>query len=269
MPHFQRILVIGAHPDDAEFHAGGLMLLQGRRGSRIGILSLTDGSAGHQRMDRSTLAPRRRREALRAARLLDADVHVWNEIDGELEASVALRNRLIVAVRQFAPDLIVTHRPFDYHPDHRATGQLVQDACYLLRVPNVEPEASVMAREPVVLGMCDFFERPAPFRADVVLPIDDVFTDVVRLLDCHESQVYEWLPHINGLTVEGEQLEWLAKFYGARPKRIAREFGTQCRYAEAFEISEYGRRITPAELATLLGVAPVTVESAQRDGPRR
>lgn len=254
MSHFQRILIIGAHPDDAEFHAGGLMLSQSRRGSEIAILSLTDGSAGHQNMDRPTLASRRRVEALAAARILDAEVHIWNEPDGQLTDSLSLREKLVVAIRRFEPDLIVTHRPCDYHPDHRACAKLVQDACYLLRVPNIQPDIPALSEDPVVLQMCDFFTRPAPFRADVVMPVDDDFEAIVKLLACHESQVFEWLPHITGIPVSGEPMSWLAKFYGSRPKRIAREFAANCRYAEAFEISEYGQQVSPADCAARLGL---------------
>jgi LmbE family N-acetylglucosaminyl deacetylase len=197
---FQRILVIGAHPDDAEFHAGGLMLTQAARGSRIGILCLTDGSAGHHELDRQTLARRRQAEARAAAE------------------------------------------------------QLVIDACYLLRVPNVEPGIPPLDADPVVLNMCDFFNRPAPFEADVVLPLDSVFDQLVSLLACHESQVFEWLPHMLGLQVMPDRPAWLGKFYGARLQRIAVHNNARVRYAEAFEISEYGKPISRESLRTHLGV---------------
>jgi hypothetical protein len=107
----------------------------------------------------------------------------------------------------------------------------------------VAPDVPALSADPVVLAAADFFTRPVPFQADVVLGIDSVFDSVLDLLSCHESQVFEWLPYISDNPVVGERREWLSGYYGARPKALARRYAPEFTYAEAFEISEYGRRM--------------------------
>jgi N-acetylglucosamine malate deacetylase 1 len=253
-----RILVFGAHPDDAEFGAGGLLTLHADAGSSIRIVSVTDGSAGHQTLDRATLAARRRNEALRAGALLGAEVEVWDAADGELTPTLALRRRVIEEMRSFRPDLVLTHRIHDYHPDHRATAELVRDACYMVRVPGIVPHVPALEADPVVAAMVDFFTRPQPFQPDVVVDISAVFERVVQLLDCHVSQVYEWLPHIERIpepvppaTEADARLAWLTRFVRRRPRAVARRWGGTAEFAEVFEISEYGRQPSDGERAAL------------------
>ncbi len=253
-----RVLVIAAHPDDAEFGAGGLLTLHAQAGNVIRIISVTDGSAGHQSLDRPTLAARRRDEAERAAELLGAEVAVWDAPDGELVPSLALRCRVIKEIRRFQPDLLLTHRTADYHPDHRATAELVRDACYMVRVPAVVPDVPALAADPVVAAMVDFFTRPQPFQADVVVDIGAVFDQVIALLDCHISQVYEWLPHVEHIVEpvpdaddHAARLAWLTRFVRRRPRGVAKRWAGTMQYAEVFELSEYARKPTDAERQAL------------------
>jgi N-acetylglucosamine malate deacetylase 1 len=250
-----RVLVFGAHPDDAEFHGGGLLALHRARGNRVRIISVSDGSAGHQSMDRASLAARRRAEAAAAAAVIGCEVEVWKNADGELEPTLAIREQVIREIRTFAPDLVLTHRIHDYHPDHRAVGLLIRDACYMVRVPNVVPDAPALPNDPVVACFADFFSQPAPFRADAKVDVEPVSDKMDAMLDCHVSQVYEWIPHTlgRGSEVPSDPVQrraWLPEFYG-RPRAVARKFAPEFQLAEAFEISEYARKPRPEELPLL------------------
>ena len=105
---------------------------------------------------------------------------------------------MIRLIRGFRPDLIITHRSTDYHPDHRFAGLLVQDAAYLLTVPAICPDAPHLPASPVILYFSDAFKKPCPFEPHVVVDIGAEFDRLVGMLHCHQSQFYEWLPYNAG-----------------------------------------------------------------------
>src|SRR5436309_5944591 len=155
-----RILAIGAHPDDADIKAGGTAAKWRAGGHEVKLVSLTDGGAGHQTLRRPELADRRRAEARAAGAVIGATYEVWDLPDGELEPNLEARRRVIRLIRSFRPDLLLTHRPTDYHPDHCAAGLLVRDAAYLVTVPAVCADTPHLLASPVILYFSDAFRKP-------------------------------------------------------------------------------------------------------------
>lgn len=258
----KKLLFVAAHPDDAEFCAGGLINAWCQAGHSAKILCLTNGNAGHHQIGLDELAIRRAEEAKLSAEIVGAALEIWTQADGELTASIELRKKLIGSIRAFAPDLIITHRVADYHPDHRAAGQLVQDCAYLLQVPAIVPEHSAMQQMPAILLAYDRFQDPRPHRLDWVVDTTDHIDTVLSMLACHQTQVFEWLPKIMGNTVNvADKTTWLRKFYLAKPRAVAKaaalvqtnKTGQQSTvpknlaFAEAFEVSEYGGRFDPTD----------------------
>jgi len=270
-----RLLILGAHPDDAEFHAGGLASAYCQMGHVVKMLSVTNGAAGHHFRSPEELAAIRRREAKASAEVIGAISEVWEYPDAHLQLSQELRHRIIREIRTFKPDLLLTHRPCDYHPDHRATGQAVQDASFLVRVPLVVPEAPALRRDPVIAYMTDLFTKPTPLAADVLLDVTDRFRTMVSMLACHRCQVFEFLPWLDGIleTVPSDEAgrqAWLSGWYGntVRPRAdryrkellaaYGQERGSRIEYAEVLEISEYGSPLDAAARSRLFGFLPST-----------
>src|SRR6516165_10933501 len=193
-----RLLIIGAHPDDADYHAGGTAALYRAGGHAVKMVSLTNGDAGHQSMHGPPLAQRRRAEAAAAGAVIGASYETWDNPDGELLPSLEVRRRVIGLIRSYRPDLVLTHRPNDYHPDHRYTSTVVQDAAFMVTVPAVCPETPHLTRDPVILYFSDDFKKPSAFSPDVVVDIGDEMATLIDMLHCHPSQFYEWLPFNTG-----------------------------------------------------------------------
>ncbi len=261
-----RIIVFGAHPDDCDLDAGGTAILWAQKGHAVKFVSLTNGDAGHQSEGGGALARRRRLEAQEAGRRFGiAEYEVLDNHDGELEATLALRHEVIRRIRRWNADLVIAPRPNDYHPDHRNTGLVLQDTAYMVVVPNVAPDTAPLRRNPVYMYSQDHFQRPNPFRPDVAVDIDSVIERKIRAIDAHVSQFYEWLPWVDGALDEvpkdpAARLLWLQQWRSFRPlnddvKAALRKWygpkGDAVKNAEAFEVCEYGRRPSEADLRRL------------------
>lgn len=269
-----KVLMIGAHQDDNEFRCGGLAYKYVKMGYEVKFLSMCNGCGGHHILGPKEISARRAKESQAVAELLGIQYDIWADIDDcNIVCDLATRKRLIRYIREFNPDLVIAHRPNDYHADHRVSGQLVQDASYLLTVPNECPDVPAMKSMPVILYNEDKFKYP-PFSGDIIVPVDDVLDIKLKIADLNVSQVYEWLPYTHGEEVpetDEERFEWLKgmeitedttdeeiiraeRGYAVRYAKTAARFrkelieqygvdrGSKIRYAEAYEICEYGRQ---------------------------
>lgn len=269
-----KILMIGAHQDDNEFRCGGLAHKYVKMGYDVRFLSLCNGCGGHHILSPEETVKTRAAESARVAELLGVTYDVWDIDDCSIVPDLETRRRLIRYIRNYSPDLIITHRPNDYHADHRAAGLLMQDASYMLIVPHECPDTPAMRRMPVIMYNEDGFDNP-PFRPDLVLDMDDEIETKLRIADLNVCQVYEWLPYTHGETAPTdpiERFEWLKgmtitadttdeevmaaeRGYAVRFAKTAARFrkqlierygkrGAKVRYAEAFELCPYGAPLT-------------------------
>lgn len=260
------VLFIGAHPDDADIQFGGTAIKYLQSGHIVNYLSLTNGDAGHHIEGGGALAQRRYKESQAVARFLGIQYFVLDNHDAELQATVENRKKVIQVIREVKANLIITHRPNDYHADHRNTSLLVQDAAYLICVPNVVPFTPRLAVNPVIVYHQDHFKKPYPFTPEIFVDITDTFDQKMEALSLHESQVYEWLPFIESYKEAipkqtGERLEWLKtkwenpaninRYIPELKAKVSSDIFNKIQHIEAFERCEYGGRLTHENVKTL------------------
>jgi LmbE family N-acetylglucosaminyl deacetylase len=259
-----RIIAFGAHPDDCDIGMGGTAALFAEMGHKVKFVSVTNGDAGHHEMGGGALAKRRYAETQEVAKRLGIAYDVLDNHDGELSPNYEVRKQIIRKIREWNADVVIGPRINDYHPDHRYTGMLVQDAAYMVVVPNVAPDTPALKKNPVFLYFQDRFQKPQPFKPDIVVAIDETFEKKVNGLDAHVSQFYEWLPWVEGKLAEVpkdpvERKKWLRekrmrpatpairgsaeKWYGPSAAKF--------QHFEAFEVAEYGGQPSEAELRRL------------------
>lgn len=276
-----KILMIGAHMDDNDFRGGGTALKFIKAGHSVRFLSVCNGTMGHHEIAPEELHRRRMEECRMASEISGIEYDNMGIPECEVTTSIENRKKMICYIREYQPDIIFTHRTNDYHADHRDVALLVQDASYLLIVPHFCPEAKALKKIPLIMYFYDKFNNPK-FEPDIVIPTDDVVDKKYEMYNCYASQVYEWLPFVNGVLSEvptdvEERLEWLrqpriprdgtlltqedlnisiasnnSEYREAAPAvlfrdKIVERYGEQARktlFAEAFQVSEYGAKLT-------------------------
>ena len=264
-----RVIAIGAHPDDCDIKAGGIAAKYASLGHKVRFVSVTNGDAGHQAEGGGMLAARRRAEAQESGRRLGIEYVVLDNHDGELVPSLDVRLQIIRQIREWDADIVIAPRPNDYHPDHRYTGILVQDASYMVTVPNIASDTPAIKKNPLFLYFSDRFSRPQPFRPDIVVSIDDVLDKKYTALDAHVSQFYEWLPWHAGELDEvpadpDARLAWLKSrrsfaIRGEWREAARARYGAAAdamRNAEAFEVTEYGMQPGEDQIRALVPFFP-------------
>ena len=271
-----RIVCFGAHPDDAEYKSGGTAALWAERGHHVLLVSVTNGDIGHWQMSGGELAKRRTAESAECAKRLGAHSKVLDIHDGELLPTLENRRTICRIIRQWQADIVISHRPWDYHPDHRYTGILVQDAAFMVTVPFFCPDVPHLKKNPVFLYSSDGFTKPYPFDPDIVVALDSIFDKKVDALTALVSQAFE-----GGAGGSAERLalvppasdpqarrEWLYERWTRRQGNEANKFreqlirlygvevGSKVKFAEAFEVCEYGSRPTTKQLKELFPFLP-------------
>ena len=264
-----RIICIGAHPDDAESGAAGTAALWVSKGYAVKFVAMTNGDIGHWKESGPELAKRRKAEVANGAHLVGYDFEVLDNHDGRLQPTLENREAVIRLIREWRADVVITHRPNDYHPDHRAASVLVQDAAYMVTVPKFLPEVPALKANPVFLHFSDRFQKPYPFQPDIAVDIDSVMDKKLEVLLGMVSQFYEGgvsgSAELTPKTAEEVKARWQAvreRFINRQlgitdlcRKSLATRYGpkraTGVRYAEAFEVSEYGRVPNEAEIKRL------------------
>lgn len=263
-----RVIVFGAHPDDCELRAAGVAAKWAAQGHAVKFVSLSNGDIGHFAEAGGPLAQRRKAEVEECAKILGIETEVLDIHDGELMPTLENRKTVARLIRQWQADLVLFHRPYDYHPDHRYTGVLVEDASIVVAAPFFIPDTKPTKQNPVFAYFFDAFKKPVPFEPSVVVGIDDVADKKWACIQAMPSQFADadsWQARTvagvppdperraafllgrikqRGTDVADRYREHLVKRYGV-------EQGAKLKFAEAFEICQYGRQPTPEELEQL------------------
>lgn len=266
-----RAMMVGAHPDDCDICTYSITNRLVRSGCTVRFVSMTNGNAGHQTLRGNELAALRAGEAQASAALLGVTYEILPFDDGHLTPSLEARETLMRTIRRFQPDVIFTNRPCDYHPDHRAAAQLVQDCAYILGVPAICPDTPALRYTPVILYWHDSFTDPKPFRPDFARPADKDRETLFQIKCRHASQFLDWLPWVDDrvdLTgkTEAERRAYLRRKFekntgdvdDAVRECLRRQYGAgladAVRFAESWQVSEYGAPVGEALRNLLTGL---------------
>jgi LmbE family N-acetylglucosaminyl deacetylase len=260
-----RIIAFGAHPDDAELKFAGTAALFAAAGAKVKLVALTNGDVGHFSQAGGPLAQRRKAEVEACHAKLGVETEVLDIHDGELMADLETRKKVANLIRDWQADIVLSHRPWDYHPDHRAVGKLAEDAAVVVAAPYFAPYTKPTPRNPIFLFYSDAFKKPYPFDPILAVGFDEAAQkkwDCISALPSQFGDADSWQARYgrNVPTDEAGRKAFLLDIVKQRNADVANQYrnllvqlygeqkGRGIKYAEAFELNQYGSQATADEL---------------------
>jgi LmbE family N-acetylglucosaminyl deacetylase len=263
-----RIIAFGAHPDDAELKASGVAALWAAAGHKVKFVAMTNGDVGHFEQAGGPLARRRIAEVKECAKILGIETDVLDIHDGELVPSLENRQKVARLIREWQADIVMGHRPYDYHPDHRYTGVILNDTAVVVVAPFFVPDTKPTARNPVYMNYSDGFQDPRPFTPTIVVGIDAQVEKKWKCITAMPSQFgdrdsWQGRTLANVPQNDKERQSYLLEIVKKRNIAVADQYraklvelygadrGKKFQYAEAFELNQYGRQASLEELKSM------------------
>jgi N-acetylglucosamine malate deacetylase 1 len=217
-----KVMAIGAHPDDLEISCAGTLAKLKQSGHEVVLCHASDGDKGHYEIPPAELIGIRKREAQLAGAVIGCEVLSLGMRDGEILAdSKETRLLFAEAIRSVQPDIIITHAPNDYMPDHTAVNKLVFDTSFLATLPAFTSPYPGTMKVPALYYMDNL--SGIDFQPTIYVDISETMDTKLRMLDCHESQVV-WLKAHDGIDLP-EFVQTLGRMRGIQ---------AGCKYAEGF-----------------------------------
>jgi LmbE family N-acetylglucosaminyl deacetylase len=217
-----KILAIGTHPDDLEISCAGALTKMKRAGHEVVMCHVCDGDKGHYFIPPAELTLIRRKEAQNAGALIDCEVVALGMKDCEIRADhLDTRKEFIDLFRSVQPDLVITHAPDDYMPDHVEVSKLVFDTSFVASVPNMKTKITTIPKIPALFYMDNL--SGINFQPTIYVNIEDTLETKLRMLECHQSQLV-WLKEHDDVDIL-DFVKTLAKMRGIQ---------SGCAYAEGF-----------------------------------
>lgn len=231
------ILAIGAHPDDVEESCSGTLAKFASQGHKIFIATATNGNVGSSTLSMEEIAKVRKEEARKAAAIIGAEYICLDYDDEMFFESKEARLKFIDLVRYCKADLILTHNPEDYNPDHELTSKIINDIAVMIPVAKLKTPNEPYDKIPIIA----YFEpvNGLGFVPTEYVDITDFMDTKIKMMNCHQSQI-SWMSDNYKDTLSDENFFEQAEI-------VARYRGIQCgvKYAEGFRMANDAFRVVP------------------------
>ena len=231
------ILAIGAHPDDVETSCGGTLAKYAKMGHKVFMATATNGNIGSATLSMEKIAAVRKEEARKAAAHIGAEYICLDYDDEMFFEDKAARLAFIDLVRYCKADVILTHNPEDYNPDHELTSKIISDIAVMIPIEKIHTKSPAYSRIPIIV----YFESENGLGFIPTEYVDITDTMEIKMAMCweHKSQI-SWMQDNYQDTMAG-------KNFIDDYRTIARYRGIQCgvEYAEGFRMANDAYRVVP------------------------